>query len=100
AIHPSGKIDLSLDASGYQRVAPLTDRIMEALKANGGRLDFDDDSPPDAIRQTFEASKKAFKQALGALYRQRRIEFTRPGIKWLDIREPTGNDWKPSEIKQ
>jgi predicted RNA-binding protein (virulence factor B family) len=99
AIHPGGKIDLSLDASGYQRVASLTDRILEMLKANGGRLDFDDDSPPEVIRQNFEVSKKAFKQALGALYRQRRIEFTRPGIRWLDIREPTGREWQPSATK-
>lgn len=96
-VHPSGKIDLSLDASGYQRVASLTDRILEALKNNGGRLEFDDDSPPEAIRNHFEASKKAFKQALGALYRQRRIEFTRPGIALLDIREAKPGDWKPSE---
>jgi predicted RNA-binding protein (virulence factor B family) len=40
AVYPSGKIDLSLDASGYQRVASLTDRILEALKNNGGKLDF------------------------------------------------------------
>lgn len=95
AVHADGKIDLSLDASGYQRVASLTDRILEALKANGGKLDFDDDSPPERIRETFEASKAAFKQALGALFRQRQIRFTRPGIQWVDVREPTGSDWKP-----
>ncbi len=99
AVHPGGKIDLSLDASGYQRVASLTDRILEVLKNNGGRLEFDDDSPPEIIRRTFDASKKAFKQALGALYRQRRIEFTRPGIKALDIREAKAGDWKPAEGK-
>ena len=98
-VHPSGKIDLSLDASGYQRVASLTDRILEALKNSSGKLPFDDDSPPEIIRNTFEASKKAFKQALGALYRQRRIEFTRPGIALLDIREAKDGDWKPSETK-
>lgn len=97
AVYPSGKIDLSLDASGYQRVASLTDRILEALKNNGGKLDFDDDSPPEVIRNHFEASKKAFKQALGSLYKQRRIEFTRPGIALLDIRETKPGDWKPSE---
>jgi hypothetical protein len=97
AVYPSGKIDLSLDASGYQRVASLTDRIIEALKNNGGKLDFDDDSPPEVIRSHFEASKKAFKQALGALYKQRRIEFTRPGIALLDVREEKPGDWKPSE---
>lgn len=95
AVHADGKIDLSLDASGYQRVASLTDRILEALKANGGKLDFDDDSPPERIRETFEASKAAFKQALGALFRQRQIRFTRPGIAWVDVREPTSADWKP-----
>ncbi|MBE2286111.1 MAG: GntR family transcriptional regulator [Prosthecobacter sp.] len=96
AVHPGGKIDLSLDASGYQRVASLTDRILEALKNNGGRLDFDDDTSPERIRSTFDASKKAFKQALGALYKQRRLEFTRPGIAALDIREAKAGDWKPS----
>lgn len=94
-VHPDGKIDLSLDASGYQRVAPLTERILEALKANGGRLDFDDDSAPDQIRASFETSKAAFKQALGALFRQRKIRFTRPGIEWVDVTQPTDQDWQP-----
>jgi uncharacterized protein len=97
AIHLGGKMDLSLDSSGYQRVAPLTERILEALKAQGGSLDFDDDSPPERIRATFETSKAAFKQALGALFRQRKIRFTRPGIAWVDVREPTASDWQPGK---
>lgn len=96
-IHPGGKIDLSLDASGYQRVASLTDRILEALKANGGQLSVDDDTPPERIRSQFDSSKKAFKQALGALYRQRRIEFTHPGIALVDITTPKAGDWRPSK---
>jgi predicted RNA-binding protein (virulence factor B family) len=100
AVHPSGKIDLSLDASGYQRVASLTDRILEVLKNNGGKLPFDDNSPPEAIRSNFEASKKAFKQALGSLYKQRRIRFTNPGIETLDVREAKDGDWKPSATGQ
>jgi hypothetical protein len=99
ALHPGGKIDLSLDASGYQRVASLRDRILEAVKNNGGKLAFDDDTSPERIRSAFDASKKAFKQALGALYKQRRIEFTRPGIALLDIREEKPGDWKPSSAK-
>jgi predicted RNA-binding protein (virulence factor B family) len=89
-VRPGGKIDLSLDASGYKRVAALTDQIVQALERNGGRLTFDDDSSPEAIRQKFGVSKKAFKQALGKLYKARRIRFQNPGIELLD-----NSSWKP-----
>ena len=89
-VRPGGKIDLSLDASGYKRVAALTDQIVQALERNGGRLNFDDDSSPEAIRQKFGVSKKAFKQALGKLYKARRIRFQNPGIELLD-----NSSWKP-----
>ena len=75
---------MSLDADGYKRVAPLTDKIILALQANRGRLVYDDASSPQAIRDTFGASKNAFKQALGALYKKRRIRFLHPGIELLD----------------
>ena len=83
-VRADGKLDLSLDPAGYQRVLPLKLRIVSALKDNGGQLDFDDDSPPLVIREKFQCSKNAFKQALGALYKSRRIEFIRPGIRLLD----------------
>ena len=83
-IRPDGKIDLALDRAGYRRVVPLAIQILEAVKENGGRLDFDDDSPPEAIRATFGTSKKAFKQALGALLRGRRIRFDHPGISLVE----------------
>ncbi len=89
-IRPGGKIDLSLDAAGYKRVAPLKVQILEALKRNGGRLDFDDDSSAAAIREKFGVSKKAFKQALGSLYKMRRIRFTKPGVELLN-----NTDWEP-----
>ena len=85
-VRPNGKIDLSLDAAGYKRVAPLTDQIVQALERGGGHLAFDDDSPPETIRQEFGVSKKAFKQALGHLYKARRIRFQNPGIELLDGR--------------
>ncbi|MEI6786337.1 MAG: S1-like domain-containing RNA-binding protein, partial [Verrucomicrobiota bacterium] len=87
---PDGKIDLSLDQAGFRRVAPLALRIVQALQRNGGRLGLDDDSPPEVIRQTFGASKKAFKQALGTLYKVRRIRFSKPGIELLD-----NTTWSP-----
>jgi uncharacterized protein len=90
AVRPNGQIDLSLDAAGYSRVGKLTDLILEALRSNGGKLDFDDDSSPELIRQRFGVSKKAFKQALGSLYKERQIEFRRPGIELVAQQE-----WSP-----
>ncbi len=91
ALRPDGKLDLSLNEAGYRRVAPLALRIVQALQRSGGRLGLDDDSPPEAIRQEFGASKKAFKQALGTLYKSRRIRFAKPGIELLD-----NSSWSPS----
>jgi predicted RNA-binding protein (virulence factor B family) len=89
-IRPDGNIDLSLDMAGYKRVAPLKLRIVQALEKNGGRLNLDDDSSPEDIRAEFNSSKKAFKQALGALYKSRRIRFRNPGIELLD-----NSSWTP-----
>ncbi len=85
-VRPNGKLDLSLDPAGYKRVLPLREQIVGALEQGGGQLPFDDDSSPEAIRQKFGCSKKAFKQALGALYKSRRIRFEPPGIQLLDNR--------------
>lgn len=79
-VRPDGKLDLRRDASGYQRVGPLAEQILAALEANGGALPIDDSSPPEQIRERFGASKKAFKQAVGALLRERKIVLTRPGM--------------------
>lgn len=81
AVRPDGKLDLSVDPSGYGRVKPLAQLIMEALKAGGGEMDLDDKSSPEEVRDRFGVSKKAFKQALGALYRDRHIVFAPPGTK-------------------
>jgi uncharacterized protein len=85
-IRPDGKIDLSLDLPGRGRVAPLAHRIVEALREEGGWMGFDDNSTPEAIRATFSASKKAFKQALGTLYREERIRFEDGGIRLVEKR--------------
>jgi len=73
AVRPDGKIDLSLDRSGFARIKPLTAKILESLNAAGGALPFHDKSTPGEIREAFGVSKKAFKQAIGSLYRDRQI---------------------------
>jgi len=84
-VRPDGKIDLSLDPAGYARVGPLTEKILDALRSNGGRLKFGDRSTPEEIRAAFGTSKKAFKQALGALYRQRRVRIVGDSIEMAEL---------------
>ena len=73
-VRPDGKLDLGLDPEGYQRIAPLADRILTALRSKDGKLPVHEGSSPEDIRAAFQTSKKAFKQAIGNLYRQRLIE--------------------------
>ncbi len=80
-VRPDGKIDLSLDGDRQGRVPNLSEDILEALRNNDGYLDVGDKSSPEAIRRTFGCSKKAFKSALGALYKKRLIEFEGRGIR-------------------
>ncbi|MEO7599556.1 MAG: S1-like domain-containing RNA-binding protein [Opitutus sp.] len=85
SVRTDGKIDVALDRAGYRRIAPLTDQILEALKDSGGELPYHDNSTPEDIRAVFGASKKAFKQAIGALYRDRKIQIRPEGISLVSI---------------
>lgn len=84
AVREDGKIDLRLDRAGHQRIPVNTDKVLDVLKAAGGRLPFHDDSSPEEIRVAFGISKKAFKQAIGSLFKDRRIVITKHGIRLAD----------------
>lgn len=87
-VRANGKIEISLDISGYKRVLSLKDEILKALEQGGGSIPFDDTTPPAAIRARFDISKKAFKQALGALYKARQVRFENGAT--LLIEKPKG----------
>ncbi|MDL2265396.1 GntR family transcriptional regulator, partial [Parabacteroides sp. OttesenSCG-928-G21] len=55
--------------------------ILESLKAQGGFIAVHDKSDPDLIYSLFRCSKKAFKQAIGALYKQKLITIEEEGIR-------------------
>ncbi|MDD2260188.1 MAG: S1-like domain-containing RNA-binding protein [Acholeplasmataceae bacterium] len=48
--------------------------ILDYLE-NHGKMKFNNESSPEAIMETFKLSKKAFKRALGHLYKERLITF-------------------------
>ncbi len=84
-VREDGKIDLRLDLGGYQRIAPISEKILTELAARGGRMLVSDKSPPEDIREAFGVSKKAFKQAIGALFKERRIVVEDHGIRLPDV---------------
>ena len=67
------RIDLALDASRAPTRKDLHSEIMSYLKQQGGEMDITDKSSPERIVKVFGVSKGAFKKALGALYKDRKI---------------------------
>ncbi len=80
-VRADGKIDLGLDPAGHTRIGPHAEQILSALKSAGEKMPFHDGSSPDEIRAVFGMSKKAFKQAIGVLFRERRIVIEADGIR-------------------
>ena len=70
------KIDCMLSKTGFAKTEGLSDRILEALKVNGGTLTVSDKSSPEEIHHLFQCSKKAFKMAIGTLYKAEKIKIS------------------------
>lgn len=82
-IRPDHKLDISVQPLGYQHYNDANVQLLaEKLQASGGRLPYTDKSSPQEIRSAFGLSKKAFKQAVGALYKARRIKLLPDAIEW------------------
>jgi predicted RNA-binding protein (virulence factor B family) len=86
-IRADGKVDLSLSPSGKAAIDADRETLLAALQNAGGRLELSDRSPPDEIQSALGLSKKAFKRAVGALYRERLI---RLGDSWIESVDRAG----------
>jgi predicted RNA-binding protein (virulence factor B family) len=83
-IREDNKIDVALGEKGYNKVEGEADKVLRLLKENDGYLPYHDKSAPEEIYEFFGMSKKTFKMTTGALYKQRKIEFTKTGIKLVE----------------
>lgn len=80
-VREDGKVDISLSPLGYKaQIDPHSELIINKLKENNGYLPFHDKSDPEDINQEFGISKKAFKRAIGNLYKQKLIQLADEGI--------------------
>jgi predicted RNA-binding protein (virulence factor B family) len=82
-IHPENKIDVVPGKPGFQKVEDEADKILNLLNDHNGYLPYNDKSDPEEIYSFFGMSKKTFKMTTGNLYKQRKIEFTKTGIKLI-----------------
>ena len=81
ALRPDRRLNISLMAPGYAKVDAVSQGILKVLTSRGGFLAVTDKSDPETIYALFGVSKKAFKQALGTLYKNRQIELGEDGIR-------------------
>lgn len=79
-IRPDNKIDVSLQKLGYENIEPNAEKILDELRASRGYLRLNDNSNPEDIKTVLKMSKKTFKKAIGALYKEKRIEIKDDGI--------------------
>lgn len=84
-VREDGKIDCILQRNdGHRQIDGLAASILEKLRANGGKLPVSDTSAPEEIYRLFGCSKKNYKKAVGALFRQRKVYI---GAKELRLNE-------------
>ena len=83
-IRDDNKIDISLQPIGFENFNdPNCEMILKKIKAQKGFLPITDKSTPEEIYSQFGISKKAYKKAIGTLYKQRSIILQPDGIKLL-----------------
>jgi len=73
-ITDDNKVDLSLQPLGFTKSNDVNvDKILSELVNREGKLPLGDKSEPEEIVENLNMSKKAFKRAIGSLYKEKRI---------------------------
>lgn len=83
-IRDENKLDVSLQPIGYENSNEQNcELIYKTLVEQNGQMAITDKSSTEDIYKQFGISKKAFKKAVGALYKQRKISLDPEGIKLI-----------------
>ena len=80
-VREDGKIDLTLQKDGLQKVGDFAEVLLQYIKEQGGHTSLNDKSAAEDIYDTFGVSKKTFKKAVGDLYKKRLILLVEDGIR-------------------
>ena len=84
-IREDGKIDVSLQPQGFRNAISLdTEKVVEAIYDHDGFLPLTDKSSPEEIKRELLMSKKAFKRAVGTLYKEKTILIKEDGLELIN----------------
>ena len=71
-VRGDGKLDIVLEPNSFLKYDQATNKILQLLQ-NQQKIELSDKSHPDEIREKLGMSKKTFKQAIGKLYKLKKI---------------------------
>lgn len=81
-VRDDGKLDIRLEPITFEKYDLAESKILELLQDNG-KLMLSDKSPSELINKELGMSKRTFKQAIGKLYKHRRIKINKDSIELL-----------------
>lgn len=82
-VRADNKLDLTLQPIGYEQFNDANTALLaKRLQQHEGFLPLTDKSSTEDIYRMFGISKKSFKKALGALYKERKVLIGEKGITW------------------
>lgn len=82
-VREDGKIDLTLEIIGFDRIEECKITLLNELSANNNFLELNDKTAPEVIYASLQMSKKDFKKAVGGLLKEGKIQFHNNGISLL-----------------
>ncbi|MEO0603202.1 MAG: S1-like domain-containing RNA-binding protein [Myxococcota bacterium] len=83
-VRGDGRVDVTIHRAGRAGTDDAVTVVWQALLDGDGFLPLTDKSDPGAIRKRLQLSKKAFKKAVGSLYKARKITIEARGICVID----------------
>ncbi len=89
-VRPNGKVDVVIQKQGVEAIQNDTEILVNYLKLHHGFAAIGDFSEPTLIYRELGISKKAFKKAVGGLYKQKIISITETGIQLIKDVLPEG----------
>lgn len=80
-VKENGKLDLTIKETPHIQIEEDAEKILKRLEDNQGVLLLNDESSPEDIKKELHMSKTAFKKSVGKLLKEKKIQFTKNGIR-------------------